>query len=91
MPIYTCKINSLGGLRDVNIETGISFVVVVCAVTESLALEIKMPVSSEHTPSHRKPCVGTLGLQRYELRKQKLPGLVDSSLCSHWERQYHDS
>lgn len=80
MHIYICKICSLGSLRDINIETGIFFIIVVCAVTGSLALEIKVLV---HTPVHRNPCLGTLRLQSYKLRRQKMPGHVNRSLCSH--------
>lgn len=80
MHIYKCKIYSLGSLREINIETGIFFIIVVYAVTESLALEIKMLV---HTPLHRNPRLGTLRLQSYKLRRQKMPGHVNGSLCSH--------
>lgn len=47
MHIYLCKIYSLGSVRDVNTETDIFFIIVVYALTESLALEIKKLV---HTP-----------------------------------------
>lgn len=78
MHIYKCKIYSLGSLRDINIETSILFIVVVYAVTESLVLEIKVLVD---TPLHRNPCVGTLRLQSYKHRREKMPGHVNSSLA----------
>lgn len=65
---------------DVNIETGIFFIIVVYAVTESLALEIKMLV---HPPLHSNPWLGTRRLQSYKLRRQQMPGHVNGSLCSH--------
>lgn len=78
--IYMCRRYSLGSLRDINIEIGIFFIIGVCVVTGSLALEIKMLV---HKWLHSTPRLGTSRLQSYKLRRQKMPGQVDDSLCSH--------